>query len=127
MLFFLSLEFKASGLHFVRAGMHLLNQYARDHPDQVLDADFTEAEKDARDLLKFHHQRESTQRAAARKEAARTAKAAGFDDSDDEEFGIKSPMQKLAVGTEIEGPASTANGNVFGAEVKKVVGGRANV
>ncbi|KAK5049928.1 hypothetical protein LTR84_004047 [Exophiala bonariae] len=125
-LFLLSLEFKSNGLHFVRAGMHLLSQYARDHPDQLLDPEYLEAEKDSRDLLKFHNQRATTQRAAARKEA-RKDRAAGFEDSDDDEFGIKSPMQKLALGTEIEGRPTTANGNIFGGEVKQAVRGRVKV
>lgn len=142
MLFLLSLDFKASGLQFTHAGMHLLKQYGRKHPDQI-DAEFNEAERDARDLLKFH-QREVARRAAAKKAALKTGagvEASSSVDSDDGDnvgdngdnglghgigngddgLDLESPMQKLTIGTEIEGPAK---GNLAGKMNNAVVIGR---
>lgn len=115
--FLLSLDFKENGVLYTRTGMHLLHQFGRQFPEQI-DDEFKEAEKDARDLLKYQ-QSEAARRAAALK-AARKAETGMVDSDDDEpEIGI----QKLAIGTEIEGPPKA----ITAGKEKKHVIGRANL
>jgi hypothetical protein len=115
--FLLSLDFKENGVIYTRTGIHLLHQFGRQFPEQI-DDEFKEAEKDARDLLKYQ-QSEAARRAAALR-AARKAETGLVDsDDDDDQIGI----QKLAIGTEIEGPAKA----ITARQEKNPFIGRANL